>query len=59
MGQVPREAQPIRELTKLNSVPLNVIVSKHLNERSFHQRKKWQATLVSNLPRQIIFKPPI
>lgn len=40
MGQVPREAQSIRDLTNFDSVPLNVIVCKHFNERSFHQREK-------------------
>lgn len=59
MKQVPREAQSIWGLMNLDSVPLNVIVSKHFNERSFHHRKKWQTTLVNNLPWQIIFKPPI
>lgn len=60
MGQVSREAQPTRGLTNLDSVPLNVIVSKHFHERSFHQRKKkWQTTVVNNLPWQIIFKPLI
>lgn len=43
----------------LDSVPLDLIVSKHFNERSLHQRKKWQTTLVNNLPWQIIFKPLI
>ena len=56
MGQVPREAHAIQGLTNLDSVPLSVIVSKHFNERSFHQRKKWQTILVNNLPWQRIFK---
>lgn len=59
MGQVPREAQSTRGFTNLDSVPLKVIVCKHFNERSFHQRKKWQTILVNNSPWQIILKPLI
>lgn len=58
--QGPRGSKkPIHRLTNLDSVPLNVIVSKYFEERSSRQTKKQQTTLVNNLPWQTIFKPLI